>query len=68
MMCELIPIDHGEYQKKVKTMSQAALTYTIKDAREAIIANPEGPKAGYYQDEIHYCLMEMKRRKDEQGK
>jgi hypothetical protein len=64
MHAEFTPIDHGAYQEKVKTMSEAALRYVIKDARRAIDANPNGHKAGYYQDEIHYCCMELKRREN----
>lgn len=57
-----IEIDHAAYQAKVKTMSVEALRYTIADARAAIDAMPDGPKAGYYGDEIHYCAMELRDR------
>ena len=56
-------MNHAEYQKNCKAKSEAELRYTIKDAREAIEANPEGHKAGYYQDEIHYCAAELRRRR-----
>jgi hypothetical protein len=36
----------------------------MKDAHEAMTANPEGPKAGYYADEINYCADELARRKE----
>lgn len=36
--------------------------FTIKDAQEALQAMPDNPKAGYYQDEISYCAMELRRR------
>ena len=55
-------MDHAAYQKKVKKMTDAALRYTIKDAGEAIRANPSNRKNGYYQDEISYCSMELHRR------
>ena len=55
-------IDHAEYQKKTRKMTDDALRFTIKDAREAIQAMPDGHKADYYADEINYCAMELKRR------
>jgi hypothetical protein len=55
-------INHTEYMKKVKTMTEESLQYIITDAKEAIEAMPFGSKAGYYMDEIHYCVMEMNRR------
>jgi hypothetical protein len=58
----MIQLNHTEYRKKVKRMSEDQLRYTIKDCREAIEAMPHGPKAGWYMDEIHYCAAELKRR------
>jgi len=57
-----IHIDHAAYQAKVKTKTVAELRYIIADARAAIDANPNGPKAGYYGDEIHYAAMELRDR------
>jgi hypothetical protein len=57
-----IEIDHAAYASKVRKLSDASLRYIIKDAGEAIKANPEGPKAGYYADEINYCCDELRRR------
>ena len=56
-------IDHSAYQEKVRGMSDAALRYTIEDARKALRAMPEGRKAGYYQDEINYASDELARRR-----
>jgi len=42
----------GDYLAK---KSDDSLRYTIADCREAIGTNPEGPKAGYYQDTILIC-------------
>jgi len=58
----MIQINHNEYRAKAKRKSDDELWYTIKDAREAMEAMPEGPKAGYYADEIHYCAAELRRR------
>lgn len=59
---EAVQIDHSKYQKKVRKMTDASLKFVIKDCKEALEANPEGPKAGYYTDEIHYCAGELHRR------
>ena len=55
-------INHAEYQKKIRKISDEALRFTIEDCQEALRIFPDNPKAGYYQDEIHYCLMELNRR------
>ncbi len=57
-------MDHAGYQKKTKQMSEETLRFIIKDAQEAIKANPENLNNGYYADEISYCSMELKRRQD----
>ena len=57
-----IEIDHNDYPKKCRNRTENSLRYTIKDCKEAIAANPNGHKAGYYADEIHYCAMELNRR------
>lgn len=57
-------IDHNNYPKTLKTKSMAALLFIIKDCQEAIRANPENPKNGYYQDEICYAGMELKQRQE----
>lgn len=55
-------INHKEYMKKVKTLTNESLRYIIQDCQEALTAMPNCEKAGYYQDEIHYCAMELSRR------
>ena len=57
-----IEIDHAAYTAKVKTKTVAELNYIIADARAAILANPNGPKAGYYADEISYAAAELRDR------
>lgn len=61
-MNERTQINHSQYMKKVRGMSEEALRFVMKDAAEAIKANPDGHKAGYYADEINYCSMELARR------
>lgn len=56
-------IDHAAYARRVRRLSEAELLYTIADAREALAAMPDGVKAGYYQDEIHYAHGELERRR-----
>ena len=55
-------MDHAAYQRKMKRKTFAELMFIARDATEAAEAMPEGPNAGYYADEAHYALMEMKRR------
>lgn len=56
--------DHSGYQQKVRGLSDESLRFIIRDAQEAIAANPESPKAksGFYADEINYCTSELYRR------
>lgn len=56
-------MNHGEYQKHLKTLSREALLFTIRDCSDCIRHFPESENAGYYQDEISYCIMELARRK-----
>ena len=56
-------INHSDYQKKVKTLSIESLRFIIRDCQEAINSMPNNPKNGFYQDEIHYCVMELNKRK-----
>lgn len=60
----MIQINHSEYPKKLKRLDEDSLRFIMTDAREAMQANPEGEKAGYYADEINYCADELARRKE----
>ena len=53
---------HSDYMDKCRTRTVESLRYVIEDCRSAILAMPDNPKAGQYQDEIHYCHMELRRR------
>ena len=55
-------MDHAAYQAKVRKMTEVQLRYTIRDAQEAMEANPENPNSGYYADEICYCGQELRKR------
>lgn len=55
-------MNHIEYQRKLKRLSEDALRYRIDDCKSAIEAYPDNPNCGYYQDEIHYCAAELERR------
>jgi hypothetical protein len=55
-------MDHAAYMKKVRKMDKLALLFTIDDCRKVLAAQPDNPNSGYYQDEIHYCSMELQRR------
>ncbi len=57
-------IDHTEYPASLKSKSDGELLFTIQDCREVLEVQPESEKAGYYADEICYCAMELKIRRD----
>jgi hypothetical protein len=61
-------IDHREYPRRMRGLTEEALRFTITDAKEALAAMPDSPKAGYYQDEIHYASMELKRRRQNEAR
>jgi hypothetical protein len=52
-------MNHDEYVKKTKRMSDSSLEYVRDDARAAYLAQPDGLNAGYYADEYSYCAMEL---------
>lgn len=62
-MIEQIQIDHREYPKILRTKTYQELYFIMKDAHEAMKAMPDGPKVGYYADEINYCCNELHRRR-----
>lgn len=55
-------MDHAAYPESLKTKSDQQLRFIMKDAYEAMKANPDNPNNGYYQDEINYCANEINRR------
>ena len=60
-------MNHAEYKTKVRTLSDASLQYTIKDAKEAMLANPTSENCSYYADEVCYCADELARRDRERA-
>jgi hypothetical protein len=57
-------LNFDAYRERLKTKSEAELKYIIQDAGEAAGAMPDGPKVGYYQDEVHEAARELKKRKE----
>lgn len=57
-------MDHDKYPKSLKRKTEAQLRYIMMDAKSAAEANPENPNNGYYEDEYHYCAMELSRRSE----
>lgn len=61
---------HSEYQDKLRAKKEdgsyvydnESLRYIIDDCKAALDAMPDNPKAGQYEDEIHYCAAELRRR------
>jgi len=56
-------IDHIDYPRRCRQMSEAELLYTIADCRESLAAWPDCASADYYQDEINYAAAELERRR-----
>lgn len=56
-------MNHAEYQKAMRGKTEAELHWIIKDAGEAVKANPDGVNAGYYADEVNYASSELYRRR-----
>lgn len=56
-------MNHSEYIRKTRGMSDDSLRFVINDCRTVLADWPDHPNAGYYQDEIHYCGMELTRRR-----
>ena len=67
-MQQHIEIDHAEYPERLKSKTREELMYIMKDADQARTANPQGPKAGYYADEISYAGAELRRRDEREGR
>lgn len=57
-------IDHKAYPARLRRLPAISLRFIIRDAKEALAAMPDSPKAGYYADEINYAAMELQRRKE----
>jgi hypothetical protein len=55
-------LDHAEYPRRCRRMSEAELLYTIADCRESLAAWPDSDNASRYQDEINYAAAELARR------
>ena len=55
-------MNHEAYQSAMKSKTPEQLRYIAKDAAEAAKAMPQGVNAGYYQDEVCYAGMELRRR------
>ena len=56
-------MSHNLYMQACKAKTAGELRYTIKDAQSALDAMPDGVNAGFYADEVHYCAMELNRRR-----
>lgn len=55
-------IDHVNYPKRLKGKTAVELKAVIDDCREVLELWPDHPSAGYYLDEINYCVNELNRR------
>jgi hypothetical protein len=55
-------MNHKEYPKQLRNETEESLRFIIQDAKDSIKAFPANPNNGFYEDEIHYAAMELKRR------
>ncbi len=51
--------DHGQTMRYVRSLTNEQVLFVRKDAHEALQANPESKKAGYYADLVSYCGMRL---------
>ncbi len=49
--------NHTELMNYVRGLTMAQANFASRDAREAALAMPDSPKAGYYMDLAAYCGM-----------
>lgn len=61
-------VNFAEKKAQARRMDVASLMWSIKDAQAAERANPTGPKAGYYLDEVHVFAEELRRRRNGKAK
>ena len=52
-----------QIRNKARRLDESALRWNIRDAREAIEANPGNPKREFYEAEIRLYTQELDRRK-----
>jgi len=55
---------HSQTIKRFSDLETESLKYIMFDCSRALEAMPDNPKAGQYQDEILYCAMELKKRRN----
>jgi hypothetical protein len=55
-------MNHSTYPKMLRSKDESSLRFIIKDAKEAIEANPTNPNNSYYADEVIYAAAELRRR------
>ena len=57
-----ISLNFAEAEKKARSMTDAELEWSSRDAGAAAMANLEGRKHGFYLDEAHVYRTELARR------
>ena len=58
----IVHINFAAVSRKARLATDASIRFIIIDARQALNAFPDGPKAGYYADEISIYAGELKHR------
>lgn len=55
-------MDHTKYPKSLKSKTLSELQFIVKDANEAMQANPQNPNNSFYADEVIYAATEIRQR------
>ena len=61
----VISLDFAAAEAWARAAAWDELVFAKEDAQRALDAMPNGPKAGFYQDEVHVYAGEMKKREDD---
>ena len=57
-------MDHKRYPRQLRKKTNEQILFILRDAKEtAELQKDFNPNVGYYLDEVHYCAMELLRRK-----
>ena len=60
-------MDHEEYPKSIKNLSDRVLRAIMRDCRDVLALWDEHPNASYYADEMNYCADELYQRRKAAG-
>jgi len=59
-----VSLDFAAAEAWAEQQPEEVLRYGIRDAKAALEAMPNGPKAGFYQDEVHVYAQALQKRRN----